>query len=111
MRDIRVITECECHDVDHMMAFCLFPAWRGEAPELYISVQLNPRYPWWKRLWVAGYYILGRRSRFGFGHWDSGTIGLEGAKKLLPVLGEFIAAHNSQTTYTASSGEQPWPRC
>lgn len=85
----RITTECECHDPHHVMQFCLFSD--GEDPELYVSVQLNQHRSFWARVWVALCYIWGRRSKFGYGHWDEGTISPDSAKELRQMIEEFIS--------------------
>ena len=62
-----------------------------EEPTLYVSVQLNQRHPWWRRLGLAAQYVLGKRSRLSYGHWDEGNINLEGAVALSGLLGRFEA--------------------
>lgn len=93
-----LVTRCDCHDPAHMMAFwydlnAAAPAHGEKDPdfaEFYIETQLNQYLPWWKRLDAAVRYVLGRRSRYSFGHWDEGSIGLAGTKKLQEALKEFI---------------------
>ncbi len=88
----RIITECTCTDPSHIMAFWYDVSDDPHFNEFYMEVQLNPRLAWWKRIVVATTYILGKRSKFSSGHWDEGSIGLEGAKALQVGLAEYIAA-------------------
>ena len=87
----RVSTECECHDSHHQMEFTLFE-WDTdpEDAEFFISVQLNQKHNFFMRCWVALKYVLGRRSRYSWGQWDEGTISVDGAKELLPMIQRFI---------------------
>jgi len=87
----KLVIECECHDTHHMMAF--YHLIDDEDPvfdDFYVEVQLNQLLPWWKRSIAALCYVFGRRSMWSYGHWDEGTIGLEGAKQLREALGEYI---------------------
>lgn len=91
-KDKTLVTTCECSDPAHIMVFRMLPRDRTliEGPALWVEVQLNPMYPWWKRLWVALAYVRGRRSRFSSGHWDEGTISPESAKSLVILLNHYI---------------------
>lgn len=95
---------CECHDPGHVMNFCLDV---GEpVTELYVSVQLNQQYGFCSRLWLALKYVAGKRSRFGSGHWDSGSISPESASELISLLNRFLESRRQTVTVdnTASTG-------
>ena len=73
MRQERVTTSCTCQDPAHMMEFVLHES-LVEEPALYLSVQLNPQHGFLRRCLIALGYVLGRRSRYRSGHWDSGSL-------------------------------------
>lgn len=104
MKDIgeSLVTECECQDVSHKMVFQL-QVFKDEESELYLSVQLNPRYRWWRRLGIAFGYALGKRSKYSYGHWDAGSISPESAKGLIALLGRYLSLLNGPTT-TGTAG-------
>ena len=87
--DKTLTTACDCGDPSHIMSFKLYCR-KGDAPELYLSVQLNQQYHLWKRLWIAAWYVLGAKSRYSYGHWDVGSISLESAKELIILLENYI---------------------
>ena len=89
----RLTVYCECTDPAHSMEFYL-SSFEGETPELYVSVQLNQIHPWWKRLGYGLMYVLGKRSRFSYGHWDEGSIGYDSVKELIALIGRFVEKHN-----------------
>lgn len=96
-----VVSQCDCYDDHHMMRFELW-TFIASPPDFFVSVQLNPLVPWWKRLWYALLYILGRRSRYSWSHWDTGSISLDAAKALLPLLGRFISESQSAASGTTT---------
>ena len=100
-----LITTCDCSDPCHIMQFGLFANDHGLPPDLYVSVQLNPIHPWWKRAWIALGYILGERSRYSYGHWDEGNISPESAKKLLALLGQYFHLLGGGTTATSGTSD------
>ncbi|MSQ13096.1 MAG: hypothetical protein EXR47_02945 [Dehalococcoidia bacterium] len=91
----RLSTLCECQDPSHQMEFIL-DEWDDDDAELYISVQLNQLHGFPKRCWLALRYIFGARSRYSYGHWDEGSISLESARELQPMLAEFIALREQE---------------
>ena len=92
--DHRLVTFSDCSDPSHQMSFYLHED-DVEEPELYVHVQLNPRWGWWRRLRIATGYVLGRRSRYSYGHWDEGDISAESARMLIPMLGKFLNAYST----------------
>ena len=90
----RLITFCTCQDSGHLMEFILDNCPGGDV-ELFIRVQLNPRYGVWHRCWLAAGYMLGKRSRFGSGHWESGGLSPESAVELRTLLDKFLLANVS----------------
>ena len=72
---IQLVAQCDCQDSPHMVTF-IFTTYKGQEPALYVSVQLNQQHSWYKRLWIATQYLLGRRSHFTYSHWDAGRISL-----------------------------------
>ncbi len=97
MADEVLVTHCSCTEPSHMMLFL----WLEEEKELYISVQLNQLHSWWKRIWIALGYVLGKRSRYSYGHWDEGCISQESARELMPFLGRSSGLAIYPTTGTA----------
>ena len=95
--DTVLITHCDCSDPAHSMEFRLLRQ-VDEEPELYISVQLNQRHPWWRRIRYALGYVLGRRSQYGYGHWDEGQISRESAQQLESLLGDYLREYNKGGT-------------
>lgn len=93
MKD-RLTTYCDCSDTSHTMQFMLLPTednipnWGP--PELYVSVQLNQRHPWWKRVYYGLLYVFGKRSKFSYGHWDEGNISSGSARELMSLLRKFL---------------------
>ena len=51
---------------------------------------MNQIHPWWKRLGYALMYVLGKRSRFSYGHWDEGNISYASIEELLVLLAKFM---------------------
>lgn len=93
-----LVTRCDCGDSHHIMQFELW-TWNDSPPDFYVSVQLNP-ISWPKRLWYAFCYVIGRRSKYSWGHWDIGGIGLESAKVLAPMLAEYIVQSQTEKSET-----------
>jgi len=91
-----ITTTCVCSDPGHLMTFGfdIFKdkALSWEVPDLYVHVQLNPKYSVLARCAIALQYVLGKHSRFGWGHWDSGCIDLKSATELRVLLDDYIAA-------------------
>lgn len=57
--------DCQCSDFNHVFRFVL----DEQDGELHLEVQLDLYLPWYKRLWLATLYVLGRQ-RHGYGHYD-----------------------------------------
>ena len=93
----RVATECRCSDTSHIMEFRFYD-WGDDDPELYVHVQLNQRYRFFARCWNALKYIFGKRSRFGDGHWDEGSISPKSAKEVRKLLDDFIFYSDSMAS-------------
>ena len=111
MTPTRLVTNCSCDDSSHIMEFILEDnndrAWDTDDPELYIAVQLNPQFGFWRRCWIALSYIRGKRSRFGSGHWDCGSLTPLSAHDLGEMLRKFLDAYEQKRKskpYTAVSG-------
>lgn len=84
-------TICVCTDASHTMRFVLFHSDSLDPyPELYVDVQLNQWRPWWSRAWYALLYVLGKRSRFGNGQWEEGSLTRKDALELRRLLDAFI---------------------
>lgn len=102
----RLSTVCECQDPSHQMEFILAD-WDEDDVELYVEVQLNQLHGFLKRCWLALWYVMGRRSRYGFGHWDAGSISPESARELLPMLTEFIAIRQREENRRQGAQSKP----
>lgn len=84
--------DCECQSADHIIRFS-FDNFLDEEPELYIEVQLNQRFPFWKRLILATKYILGKSNRFG--HWDCTSLNIDTARQLAVLCHQFRASREN----------------
>lgn len=87
--DQSIIITCVCDDPSHISQIYYYENDKGWPPELYWSVQLNS-FPLLHRLWRALRYIFGRPSRYGSGHWDSGSIDKPSAVALIAGLRRYI---------------------
>jgi len=96
MRKETVISTCDCSDEAHIITLNLWE-WDEDLIELYIGVQLNPHLGIFKRIWVALKYILGKRSKFSNGHWDSGCFSRESAIEARKLLDSFIEKRTNDT--------------
>ncbi len=82
--------ECECFSDEHTLKF----TFDKENKELYTSVFLFNYEPIWKRIWTAIKYVFGYKSKYG--DWDSFSMRIEDADKLIGLLEEFKKAHDEQ---------------
>lgn len=48
--------DCTCLTPEHSIRLAVWP----EDCDIYLAMQLNPTYPWYKRVWPAIAYLLGR---------------------------------------------------
>ncbi len=78
--------DCQCHSDEHVLRFVL----DREHRELYTSIFLDPLHPWWKRLWLAARYVLGRKSSYG--HWDCWLMLPDDARRLRALLDEYLGS-------------------
>jgi len=60
--------ECSCSSPDHMIRFVYMPEDNCDGEDLYMDVQINPTYSFFKRIWLAIKYVLGYTKKYG--HWD-----------------------------------------
>lgn len=67
--------ECSCSSPDHIIRLVYIPENVGIYEEVYLDVQLNPTYSFFKRIWLAIKYILGYSKKYG--HWDCTLIKYE----------------------------------
>ena len=58
--------DCECGDFDHAFRFSVDP----DDGDLTLEARLNIFLPWYKRVWLAILYVLGRSEGYGDGHYD-----------------------------------------
>ena len=87
-------TVCDCTDVSHSMRFVVsLPYTLREfvvPPEMYVNVQLNTLYPFWKRLWHGLQYAFWKKSKFSHGLWDEGAISPESARELRKLIDRYL---------------------
>lgn len=66
MLDGTYFFECACGMTEHVLKFTL----DIEDREIYTSVFLEARLPWYRRLWSALKYVFGYKCEYGhFGTW------------------------------------------
>lgn len=76
----RKILVCDCHSLEHQMAF-----WYDEEDKiLYCEPHLTTHRNFFQRLWYGIKYAFGYKSRFGA--WDEMLIKPEELKKLVKEL-------------------------
>ena len=78
----RKLLTCECHNLEHIVAFRYDP----EDKVLYIEPRLVAHHNFFKRFWVGLKYIFGYKSRFG--EFDELILGIDSQKKLRDILNE-----------------------
>ena len=90
-RPVRHI-ECMCGDSSHVTRFVW---WRWECDpkdpywdELSVETQMNIKWPWWRRVWLAVRYVFGMQCRYG--HWNEASFGRNEVKKLIEVCQEYV---------------------
>jgi hypothetical protein len=76
----RTILICECHSLEHQVAFWL----DGDDGMIYIESHLTTHRNFWQRLWYGIRYAFGYRSRYGA--WDEVLLGPESQVKLKQML-------------------------
>lgn len=80
---------CECTAPEHIVQFAQFEPEDGKPEECcFVSVQLSPYHPWYKRVRLAVRYVMGLREKCG--HWDCTLMGRAEAEKLYVFLGKFL---------------------
>ena len=80
----REIFICDCHSLEHQVAF-----WYDEEDKsLYIEPHLVTHINFFKRLWVGLKYAFGYRSRFG--EFDEVVLSPESQKKLRDILNKHL---------------------
>jgi hypothetical protein len=78
--------ECTCHSYEHAVTFTL--ALDDDDPGIYLSVYMDNRRGFWRRLWYGLRYAFGYQSRYGaFGNW---TLQIEDAARLRGLLDRLI---------------------
>ena len=104
--------ECMCGDANHVTRFVW---WRDECyswkdgkkvypeecdkywHEISIETQLNLRWPWWRRIWLAIKYIFGMQCRYG--HWNEATLSYDEVKKLKNMCERFLADQEAKNCW------------
>ena len=81
--------ECDCGHNDHLFKFAWTEPDNYEPGTIYLAVQLNPRFGFFQRVWVACQYIFGHGSRFG--HFDCSSMDHKAIKGLHGFLGACVA--------------------
>jgi hypothetical protein len=72
--------DCQCSDFGHVFRF-VFDEQDGDT---WLEVQLDQRFPWYKRVWQALKYVFGRTSRYG--HFDTTMLREEDFHRLHDLL-------------------------
>jgi hypothetical protein len=73
--------ECQCSDFSHVFRFVM----DEEDGQVHLESQLDMWSPWYKRLWLALFYVLGLQRR-GYGHYDVTLVRLEDFHRLHDLL-------------------------
>jgi hypothetical protein len=92
------VLRCDCSSQDHWL-IVERDDWDAE-PNLIIYTQLSHWSSWFKRLWWAIKYLIGKAQKYG--HWDSTTIHIDSAIELRNILNEYI---DDKNTWAASAGD------
>lgn len=82
-----VILSCDCGDKNHLVQFSWFEENEKYHPEMYIEVRLQ-EYPFFRRLWVAFLYIIGRSG--GYSGFGETVFNYEEAEELHRYLEEYL---------------------
>lgn len=84
--DDKVVLDCDCGTYHHQMVAKI---WRwDDRPEFVIHTQLHQWQRWYKRLWVALRWVVGKETPYG--HWDTTNLAAEEARVLRDLLTKFI---------------------
>jgi hypothetical protein len=87
--------ECQCHSDEHAVTFTL--SLDDEMPEIYLSVYMDNRRGFWRRLWLGLRYAFGYQSKYGaFGNWTLQPSDAERLRSMLDKLIEFTAPRRSE---------------
>lgn len=99
MRDLdeqKLYLECDCSSKDHVVCFH-YVDWnrpdRRQSPHdvnLYIDMQMQPQYPFWKRVWTALRYTF-KRTPCNFGYWNNTIVNPEQARKMIEITEKYLA--------------------
>jgi hypothetical protein len=68
MSNRSVLTEffiCECEDISHNFAITIDKWHDRYPPELYVSIHLNQKFGFFKRVWIAAKYVFGKTMPYG----------------------------------------------
>jgi len=60
----RQLFVCDCHSLEHQFVVSYFPDEDDFDDWVYVSIHLAPTV-WYKRLWEAVKYVMGKHSRYG----------------------------------------------
>lgn len=80
---------CACFSDEHQLRFVYFKDLKDPFNEVYCSFHLQ-EYPWYKRIWVAIKYMVGYKSKIGWGHWGEVVIAYDAAKKIRNLMDRYI---------------------
>lgn len=83
--------ECVCTSNEHTLRISYFDG--EDFDELYVSIHLNPIWPWYKRVYHAIRYIFGYHCKYG--HFEEASLGPTTAKRLRDLLEKFIKEQES----------------
>lgn len=100
---------CDCQDINHLSEIIYSSSSHpSDDPELYWEVQLNHQYGFWKRCLAALGYIAGKRSIFGYGHWDCGSFSYESAKELIPLFQRYVREYEEHIRKFSSAVQEEY---
>ena len=98
-KDPTLWLECMCTDSSHAARLVLFPPYGmkmenscPEPPELFVNLQLNPAYGFWKRLWYALFYVFLKRVPHSHYHWVEMVVRRDQVDELQAFLHQYRMA-------------------
>jgi len=84
---LTVYNDCSCSRIEHLHRYMLV------YDSVFLSVHLDHYFPWYKRIWYAALYLLGKDPPNG--HWDVHIQEPAGCLSLIALLMKGINAHES----------------
>ena len=95
--------ECDCGHNDHLMKFTFSEGDNYDVGSVYMAVQMNPRFSWYERIWIAIQYIFGRMSKFG--HWDCVSLDYVRLRRMREFINEAILEMEKDSRAKAASDD------